>query len=502
MKKYLIPTLILLASCSNFQSEKEKNVLKSNYPEKHGFDSKILSELVKVVKNENINVNSILIQRNNTTIFNTSFYPQKAEYKHDVASITKSITSLLVGISIDKGYIESVDQKISDFFPNNKSLFNTEYKKKITIEHLLTMTSGICSDFSQGENLRESIKTSRFPLTDMLVSRLSNKPGEKFTYCSAGVQLLSIIIQKSSKMTMEELAKKYLFQPLKIENYKFGTDLSGFTNASGDIFLTSSDLAKLGQLILNKGIFNNNQIVSKKWIEQSTSTKNTGSNEESYGYLWWLRNDLGGLIEAQGRGGQRLIVLPEKKLVIVMYGTGFDPGQIGEYIVKALKSDKPIAQNVKNYQLLQKEIEQAQNPTLENNDILISSKANEICNKTYKFEPNSIGFEYFTICAKNTDSAYINLGLNIKKSNEVGDRKVPLGLKGKYIISNATRFKTPMAARAKWIDNYTIVIDYNEFSNAHKYVITVKFERDEAVFILKDEADYGNETRLFAKTVK
>lgn len=502
MSKYLIFALILFTSCSNSQSQREKESSKIYYPENHGFDSKILSELVKEVKDKNLNLNSVYIQRNNITILDAHFYPQKAEYLHDVASITKSITSLLVGIAIDKGYIKSVNQKITDFFPEEESLFNSDYKKDITIEHLLTMTSGICSNFSQGENRREEIKSSKSPLADILASSLSSKPGEKFTYCSTGVQLLSIIIQKSSGMTMEELAKKYLFQPLKIENYKFGTDLNGFTNASGDIFLTSSDLAKLGQLILNKGAFNNNQIVSEKWIEQATTAQATRSNEESYGYLWWLRNDLGGLIEAQGRGGQRLIILPEKKLVIVMYGTGFDPSQIGEYIVKALKSDNSIEQSIKNYQLLQREIERAQNPPTENDDVVISPKANEVCAKTYKFEQNSIGFDYFTICAQSTDSAYIKLGLNIEKSNEVGDRKVPLGLNGNYMISYATRFQTPMAARAKWIDNNTIVIDYNEFSNAHKYEITVSFQGDKAVFNIKDEADFGNETKLLAISKK
>jgi CubicO group peptidase (beta-lactamase class C family) len=502
MNKYLIFALVLFASCSNSQIQKEKTFTKNEIPENHGFDSKILSELVKGVKDKNLNVNSVLIKRDNNTVLDANFHPQKADYLHDIASITKSITSLIVGVAIDKGYIKSVEQKIADFFPEEESLFDTDYKKDITIEHLLTMTSGICSDFSQGENMRENIKTSKSPLADILVSSLSSGPGEKFVYCSAGVQLLSIIIQKSSGMTMEELVKKYLFQPLKIENYKFGTDLSGFTNASGDIFLTSNDLAKLGQLILNKGSFNNSQIVSEKWIEQSTTAKTKRSNEESYGYLWWLRNDLGGLIEAQGRGGQRLIILPEKKLVIVMYGTGFDPSQIGEYIVKALKSDKPINQNINSYQLLQKEIEQAQSPSKVNDVVEISPKANEVCTRTYKFEQNSIGFDYFTICAQNIDSAYINLGLNIEKSNEVGDRKVPIGLKGNYVISNATRFQTPMAARAKWIDNNTIVIDYNEFSNAHKYEITVSFQGDKAVFNIKDEADFGNETKLLAISKK
>jgi CubicO group peptidase (beta-lactamase class C family) len=500
MNKFLIFALILFASCSNSQSQQEKESEKNNYPENYGFDSGVLSEMVKDVKAKKLNVNSILIQRNNVTVLNSNFYPQKAEYLHDVASVSKSITSILVGIAIDKGYMESVDQQIIDFFPDQESVFNTDSKKSITIEHLLTMTSGICSDFSQGENMREAIKTSKSPLVDILVSNLSNSPGEKLTYCSPGVQLLSIIIQKSSGMTMEKLAKDYLFKPLNIKHYHFGTDVNGFTNASGDIFLTSSDLAKLGQLILDKGVFNGIQVVSKTWIEQSTTKKVARSNGEYYGYLWWLRDDLGGLIEAQGRGGQRLIILPEKKLVLVMYGTGFDPGQIGEYIVKALKGDKPIEQNIKNYQLLQKEIELAQNPSTENNDVVISPKANEICSKTYKFEQNPIGFEQFTLCAQNPDSAYIYLDLNIEKSNEVGNRKVPLGLKGKYKISNATRFQTPMAAKAKWVDNNTIVIDYNEFSNAHKYEITVSFQGNKASFSIKDEAEYGNETKLVAES--
>jgi len=501
MNKYLIFALILFASCLNSQSQKEK-VSSKNYPENYGFDSKTLSELVKDVRDKNLNVNSVLIQRDNTILLDANFYPQKAEYLHDVASITKSITSLLVGIAIDKGYLKNVDQKIIDFFPENKSLFDTDYKKEITIEHLLTMTSGFCSDFSQGENMRENIKSSNSPLADILVSNFSSKPGEQFTYCSVGVQLLSIIIEKTSRMTMEKFAENNLLEPLKIMDYKFGTDLNGFTNASGDIYLTSIDLAKIGQLILDNGTFNGKKIVSEKWIEQSITPKVARSNGESYGYLWWLREDLGGLIEAQGRGGQRLIILPKKQIVIVMYGTGFEPSQVGEYIVNALKSDGKIKTNEKNFQLLNKELAKAQKPAKEDNTTYASSLANEICSKTYIFSNNDIGFTHFKLCAQNSDTAYILLGLNIEKSNEIGDRKVPLGLKGTYKISNSTRFKTPMAAKAKWVDDETIIIDYNEFSNAHNYKMTVNFNGNNATFEIKDEADNGNGTKLFAKAIK
>jgi CubicO group peptidase (beta-lactamase class C family) len=502
MNKYLIFALILFASCSNFQSQKAKTSSKNDYPENYGFDSKILSELVKEVKDKNLNVNSILIQKNNTTVLDAHFYPQKAEYLHDVASVTKSITSLLVGIAIDKDYIKNVDQKVFDFFPEKESLFDTDYKKEITIEHLLTMTSGICSDFSQGENMRENIKSRDSPLSDILAPSLSNKPGEQFVYCSAGVQLLSIIIEKTSGMTMEKLAENYLLKPLKIEDYKFGTDLNGFTNASGDIYLRITDLAKLGQLILDNGTFNGKQIVSKKWIEQSTTPKVARSNEESYGYLWWLREDLGGLIEAQGRGGQRLIILPKKQIVIVMYGTGFEPGQVGEYIVSALKSDTKIERNEKSYQLLIKELIKAQKPPKEDKTTFASPLAKDICGKTYKFDKNNIGFTHFKLCTENSDTAYILLGLNIIKSNEIGDRKVNLGIKGVYKISNATRFQTPMAAKGKWVDDNTFIIDYNEFSNAHKYKMTINFDEDKATFEINDEADYGNGTKLVAISIK
>ncbi|WP_288368754.1 serine hydrolase [uncultured Roseivirga sp.] len=498
MNKYLIFALILLASCSNSQSQKNKTAIRNEYPENYGFDSEILSQLVKTIRDENLNVNSIYIQRNNVPVLDAHFYPQKAEYLHDVASITKSITSILVGIAIDKGFITSVEQTVADFFPNNPSLFDSEHKKEITIAHLLTMTSGICSNFSQGENMRDIIKSSDFPLKDIFASTLTNPPGEKFVYCSAGVQLLSMIIEETSGMTMEQLAKEYLFSPLEIENYKFGTDLSGFTNASGDIYLTAVDLAKIGQLVLNKGSYNGKQIVSAKWIEASITPKVALSNEESYGYLWWLREDLGGLIEAQGRGGQRLIILPEKQIVIVMYGTGFEPSQLGSYIVNALKSDAQITANEQGYQLLKEELARAKKPALEDDTVYISPLASELCARTYVFDNNNIGFSHFRLCAKDPDTAYVLLGLNITKSNEVGDRKVPIGLKGTYKISDATRFKTPMAAKAQWIDSNTIVIDYNEFSNAHKYQMTIRFDGDNATFEMIDEADYGNGIKLSA----
>ena len=498
MIRVLFYILILLSSCT-LSNTIQKNATANKEPEAFGFDSEVLSEMIRMIKKEDLNVNSLVIQRNNSTVLDAHFYPQKPEYLHDVASITKSLTSLLVGIAIDQGFIKSVDQKVIDFFTDKESLFNTESKKAITIEHLLTMTSGICSGFFQGENMREEMKSSDTPLAAILSADLADVPGRQFSYCSAGVQLLSMIIESSSGMTMENFAVNHLFKPLGINDYRFGTDLSGYTNASGDCFITARDLAKVGQLILDEGVYDGRQIVSKHWIQQSTTDKSSPNGEESYGYLWWLRKDLGGLIEAQGRGGQRLIILPEKHIVIVMYGTGFEPGQLGGYIVEAMKADTVIARNEEGFQQLKEELQRIQAPTTAKSPKPIPEIAKEICAKEYQFTENSLGLTHFTVCASDPEASYLNLGLNIQKSNEIGDRKVPMGLNGQYKISNETRFETPMAARAEWLDEKTIFIDYNEFSNAHKYEMIIAFDGAHATFRIRDEADYGEATELIAK---
>ena len=499
MYKFLIGLIILFASCAPTKSNPENNRNRIPPPEEFGFDSEILSNLINGIKEEKLNVNSLLIRRNNVTILDAHFYPQKSEDIHDVASISKSITSLLVGIAIEKGFIDSVDQKMIDFFPEDTSFFDTPSKKELTIEHLLTMTSGICSDFSQGENMREKMKTDNSSLAMLLTGDLVTRPGERFAYCSPGVQLLSMIIQKSSRMSLESFAVKHLFDPLGITDYRFGADLNGYSNASGDIFLKAKDLAKIGQLILDHGSYDGNQIISNNWVTQSITPKSSPNEEESYGYLWWLREDLGGLIEAQGRGGQRLIILPEKDIVIVMFGTGFDTGSVGAYIVEALKSDNPLEPNEEGNILLKKALKDIQHSNPENVDILTPEIAKKLCDKKYVFDENSIGLTHFILCVENPDSAFFTLGLDIKTSNEKGERKIPIGMDGNYKISNMTRFKTPMAARAKWIDDQSISIDYNEFSNAHKYEIKIEFEKDRARFWIRDEADYGEASELSAK---
>ncbi len=499
MNKLIFTGVILLFSCSSPQTKNDAQS-QNGYPEDFGFSSKILGLMIEKVKVEDLNVNSILIKKKGKTVLQAHFYPQKPDYLHDIASISKSITSLIIGIAIHEGHINSVEQKVVEFFPEDSSLFDTDAKKGLTVENLLTMTSGICSDFNHGERLRDDMKITGSPLSLSLGNELFHSPNERFNYCSAGVQILSMIISNSVGMTLENFAIEKLFKPLGITEFIFGTDLNGYTNASGDIFLTAEGLYKIGQLVLNEGEYEGEQIVSKGWINKSTSVQVKLDQQESYGYLWWLRDDLGGLIEAQGRGGQRLIILPEKNIVVVMLGAGFSTDKIGEFIVNAMKSDSTMVHDEKGFNLLKNQLESIQRPYNTIPTKPIPEFANDIYGKKFIFQNNSLGLNYFILNAKDVKSAFFILGLTVKGMNENEERNVPIGLNGEYVISNATRFNTPMAARAEWLDTQSVSIDYNEFSNAHKYKITIDFDDKEASFTIQDEADNGEALKLSAKT--
>ncbi len=501
MNKLIFFGVVLLFSSSSQQAgTNEFNQSQNTYPEKFGFSSKILGEMIETVEKDDLNVNSILIKKRGETVLEAHFYPQKPDYLHDIASVSKSITSLLIGIAIHEGHIKSEEQKIADFFPDSSSVFDTRFKKSLTIAHLLTMTSGICTDYSQGEQLRDEMKNSDAPLYLALENDLSHPPAERFNYCSPGVQILSMIIFNSVGMSLENYAVEKLFKPLGITEYRFGTDLDGNTNASGDISLTAESLCKLGQLVLDEGEYEGKQIISKDWIARSTSQAIKLDQHESYGYLWWLRKDLGGVIEAQGRGGQRLIILPEKNIVVVMLGAGFNTDKIGEFIVQAMKSDSEIEPDEEGYNSLKEKLERIQKPLNTKASKPIPELACHIVGKKYILQNNRLGLNHFILNACTPDSAYFILGLSEKGNYEPEEREVQIGLSGKYVISDATRFKTPMAARAEWTDDHSVEIDYYEFSNAHKYNIHIDFKGNAATFTIQDEADSGEALILPAKT--
>jgi CubicO group peptidase (beta-lactamase class C family) len=268
---------------------------------------KSLTEFENILKKDK--VDSVLVQRNNAVIFEYYRNKKMKEKQHKIYSVTKSILSALIGIAIDKGYIESVNTPIINYFPEfNKDKEN----QKITIKHLLTMTSGL--HWSGNSGMIPSKNWVNF----VLQQAIDNPPGKEMVYSCGSSQLLSAILQKTTGLNTEVFAKKYLFTPLGITDYKWNLDGQGIAIGGFGLTMKTVDMLKIGTLYFKNGVWKSKQIVPYHWIEESTSPKFKSNDIFSYAYHWWnitSDNQLCRIFFAYGREGQYIIVAPDYQLV-------------------------------------------------------------------------------------------------------------------------------------------------------------------------------------------
>ena len=240
-------------------------------------------------------------------------YSQDSVYQ--IRSCSKSITSTLVGIAIDKGYIENVDVPISNYFPEILDK-NSERWKQITIKDLLTNTSGIQAVDNDWREWRASENWIDYILNNPVTSN----PGTTFSYSTGNTHLLSAIMQKATGMKLDEFGKKYLFEPMGIKSVECGEDEQGISDGGNGYSLNAHDMAKFAMLYLNNGVWEGEQIVSLSWINEATTLKfNRSSGTADYGYQWWVRTfgeQKYRSYFAQGHGNQFIFVVPEINLIV------------------------------------------------------------------------------------------------------------------------------------------------------------------------------------------
>lgn len=236
-------------------------------------------------------------------------------------SMAKSITSILIGCAIDDKLIKSADEPITNYIPElKKNGFD-----KVTIEHLLQMTSGLkfnesyynpfgdAATFYYGTNIRKAINKMK----------LKTEPGEQFDYVSGNTQLLGLILERALKdKTVSSYLEEKIWKPLEMEfdaSWSLDRKKDGLEKTFCCVNARARDYAKIGRLYLNKGKWNGKQIVSEDWVKQSTKLDTTNGSVWYYQYQWWLPTKTGDFM-AQGILGQYIYVHPEKNLIIVRLG--------------------------------------------------------------------------------------------------------------------------------------------------------------------------------------
>lgn len=248
-----------------------------------------------------------------------------ADTLHNMKSVSKSVASLVVGIALDRGLIRSVDQPIFDFFPELADLRSPD-KDRILLSHVLTMSMGLQwveATAATGDDDNDEARMNRAsdPARYVLGSLAVTAPaGREFFYNTGALRLVSAIVHKATGRPLDDFARTELFAPLGITKFEWAR-VKGDTDAGGGLRLRPRDMAKIGQLVVAGGRWGERQIVSKAWIEASTTLKLKASDGMSYGYLWWIgRAKIGERIVpwigALGRGGQAIRIVPELDLVV------------------------------------------------------------------------------------------------------------------------------------------------------------------------------------------
>lgn len=445
-------------------------------PEEQGMDSELLAQMMANIQKDKLNLHSLLIARNGYLVSELYVYPYSAEQAHQVMSVTKSVIATLVGIAIQKGEIKDIHQPLLDLLPGQEAANLDDQKKAITLEDLLTQTSGVdCPDAPGPGEI--SMEASPDWIQFMLDRPMAAKPGSTFHYCNGATHLLSAVLQQATGMSAREFANRELFGPLgigPISEERWPSDPQGVTIGGYGLTLTPAEMAKFGYLYLNQGKWDGQTIVPGKWVTAATASHANRGDKKEYGYLWWV-DPQKEWYAALGRAGQHVFVYPSKQLVVVFtsdlpYTNDADlaPLQklLDQYILPAVKSDRSLSPNSKGVAQLEAGIQSLSQPVAMPLQPL-PAIASRISGQTYTLEDNPFGWHTLVFTFKEGES----------KASVVidGIRQLEFGLDNVYRLSSMDDSSFPEALRGHWEGRDTLVVEDILLGQSFRTISRVQF---------------------------
>ena len=313
-------------------------------PESRGMDSSLLESAISAVENDQYgDINALLVMRGGDLVLEHYFSPEYfgPNYRYSVRSVTKTVTSILVGIALDQGLIDGVDTPVLEFLPAYTDLANPDPRKEaITLSHVLSMTAGLEWDelstgYGDPANDVNRMAASADWIRHVLDRPMVHDPGTVLEYSSGLSVLLSGVLETTTGGSAEDFAAEHLFGPIGIERWSWALTPGNRINTGWGLGLTRRDMARIGLLFQGGGRWNGHQVVSTQWISESTR-EHAGGDPDSfiyrdyaYGYQWWRLKDHDPVVRdlpvndvyfAWGDGGQMILVSPQLELVVVSTG--------------------------------------------------------------------------------------------------------------------------------------------------------------------------------------
>ncbi len=303
-------------------------------PEQQGLDPEKIEEAYREA-GELDNIYSLLAVRNGFLVAEKYFNGQDISMASSTASVTKSFTSALTGIALREGILTSLDRKLADFFPEIDWQDADPRKAQITIKQILQMRSGYPWEESDGYLGVLFSRSNWIPL--LAEFPLQADPGTRWGYSNFMAHMMAVILSRAAGRSLLSFARAFLFEPLEIQVAYWPTDSLGYYQGSGDMRFTPRDLARFGQLYLDRGFFNGRQVIPAEWIDASFQVHSPSTygreimssiRRLSYGYFWWSGvSGTHAFRYAWGHGGQMIAVIGDLNMVIVATAapqSGFD----------------------------------------------------------------------------------------------------------------------------------------------------------------------------------
>ncbi len=476
---------------------------RTSTPEDQGLDSALILAMLQEIQTRNLRIHSLLIIRHGYLVTEVYFPPYQRELKHPMFSMTKSVTSALVGKALQEGRLKNIQQKVLDFFPDIAREVTDPRVKDLTLEHLLTMSAGFNTNTMP--DLSSKVATAGTIEHILTYDSILVKPGASFYYDSGLPHLLSAIIQKATGQTLQEYAQQKLFDPLGISNVSWATDPQGVTLGTTGLMLRSADMAKLGYLYLHHGRWNGTQVLPEEWVTASTSkhaeTKGlmNAAEDDGYGYLWWI--DSWGGYSAHGFGGQYIFVFPAQDMVAVFTSGLPDPifptpnQLVKSYLLPAARSTGPLPANDSAFNALANQIQGIEHP--EQPMAPLPDTARRISGKTFQMTSGTPADAWFQTITFTFDGG----NTYQSESQWPGDRRVMVkgGLDNAFQY-NLVKFKgfqptedIVVALRGHWQDDHTFVEEYIRDLNSEITLITQRstFEGNRIVVELTSSMQPG-----------
>ena len=335
-----LAAILLVFGCSYCAGQQsDSNSLPRSTPEKQGISSQAISDFVTAADKQIKTMHSFMLVRNGHVVAETWWAPESADKPHILWSLSKSFTSTAVGLAAADGKL-SIDDEVLKFFPDDAPGEPSENLKKMKVRDLLSMSAGHKSE------------VVLFNKSNWIQAFLSHpvpyEPGSHFQYNTPATFIQSAIVQKVTGETVADYLQPRLFDPLGIEKPKWEKNPQGITIGGYGLYLKTEDIAKFGQLLLQKGKWKGKQIVPSSWIEQATSKQvSNGSNPNSdwnqgYGFQFWqCRHNV---FRGDGRDGQFCIVMPDQNAVVAITAkTGDLQGQLNliwKHLLPAMQDDE------------------------------------------------------------------------------------------------------------------------------------------------------------------